>query len=284
MREHRPVDGIGNWVYLTRCFLRRHWLPAAAVVVAGGGLLLGVLVAAGQARLASVERDRAQRAQRETSAVNDFLVEDLLALTRPEAALGRELSVSDILQAAEGGIGSRLSREPVAQGRVRAAIGASYLGLGDLDRAGRNLERAYVLLTTNLGEAHPDTLSAEARLAELKLASGDVVGARVQLEHTAALLEQALGEEALATLRARSLLGEALDRAGRRFEAETLLRETRRLLEESHPDAWRERLQVRRRLTATLQSQRKSVEADRLAARDLGAPGGFPRKGPPRRR
>jgi len=68
---------------------------AGALVLASLAIgLVGVLIQAG---IAARERDLARGAERRASAINDFVLRELLESPTPERALGRPLTVAEVL-------------------------------------------------------------------------------------------------------------------------------------------------------------------------------------------
>ncbi|HRQ66341.1 MAG TPA: tetratricopeptide repeat-containing protein kinase family protein, partial [Xanthomonadaceae bacterium] len=125
---------------LARVRVRRRrlaWASALMLVV-----LAVVSVMALQMRLAQqqarVEADTA-------SAVNDFLLHDLLAQANPLVAGRRDVGVRELLDAAAVHVGSRFAGRPGSEAGVRLALGSAYRNLAEYDSAALQLETAFAL-------------------------------------------------------------------------------------------------------------------------------------------
>ncbi len=137
-------------------------------------LVGGTAATAWQYRIASLERDRAVRAQRDaeqharlsaaearrTDAVLHFF-QQMLAKADP-ANGGRDLTVLDVLESASRGISREFASNPDLEGAIRSAIGTTYVGLGRYDDARQHLVRAMDLASA-AGDDRPADLARAHR-------------------------------------------------------------------------------------------------------------------------
>jgi tetratricopeptide (TPR) repeat protein/tRNA A-37 threonylcarbamoyl transferase component Bud32 len=171
--EARPV---GAWERGVKWARRR---PAVAallalllVVVVGGffgmtGLWLGAAAKEREARSEKERADREARAAREaeadTRAFSTFLVDDVLAVARPEGVqrgLGVDVTVARALEAAEPHLATKFAARPLAEAQARHAIGVTWRNLGRYAAAEQHLRRAVDLFGQQLGPDDPQTLNS----------------------------------------------------------------------------------------------------------------------------
>ncbi|HMM66577.1 MAG TPA: protein kinase [Dokdonella sp.] len=135
---HHPIAArpASAWYFATR-FVRRNRL---AVAIATAAMALSVL----SVRQVVLERDRAEAQAKRATEVRDFLAN---VFASAEPSRGPVPSVVDVLDE-----GSRRSREelvlsdPLAAADVLTITGATYRELGELDKAGIDLDEALALL------------------------------------------------------------------------------------------------------------------------------------------
>ena len=257
LRNHReglPVAALrGSRLYATRKFAKRHWLPLAAASVVFVSLLAGLGVALLQVRAARV-------AERKAAAINRFLTEELLAAARPDVALGRDVTVREIVATAEESIRA-LGDQPELVVSVRRTLASVARSLGDLERAETNLREA---------EKLADRVSEleRARL-EIERAETQVPSAAVEtMTEAIGALERELGRRDREVLRSRIRLGEILLEADRPVESEALMTDVLALVEEVAPRS-RELASVLRVLGAGAADQSRREENVELSQQAL---------------
>ncbi len=213
---------------------------AARAVAAEEGLaqsLQQVTDAKQQVEDAGAARDREAAIAR---AVNDFLCHDLLALADPLRRGRRDIPLREVLDRAAGAARGRLGGQPAAEAAVRHTIGEAYLGLGEYESAGAQLEEACRIRRKELGVDHPDTLLTLARLGDLHTNMGRMKSSREVLESALKVAEQKLGGGHRVTLECRDRLGRSLLEADDWEGAQLHLREATKgyvkALGEGHPD------------------------------------------------
>ena len=124
-------------------FVRRHRVETAAAAVVIAALVGGLSVAVQQERRAAGERDRAERALAESTAVTEFLLE-LFRSGEPDDVPAADLTAIDLLQ--RGAFrADDLSNQPVVHARLLDVIGQMSFHLGRLDEAQARLEKAIAI-------------------------------------------------------------------------------------------------------------------------------------------
>lgn len=142
---------IGNWLagmpvnakppsfaYRSGKFLRRHWLPSAAVAVLITGLFGATLFSIQQANLARAQARKAEN-------VNRFLNDTLSS-----ASSGKfdplKYTVAHLIDDAAAQVGDRWKNDPLTEAAVRLSLGESYTRLNRRPEAQAQLTRAVELL------------------------------------------------------------------------------------------------------------------------------------------
>jgi len=265
--QDRPVEARrGDALYRLRKGIRRHRVPVAAAAAATLSIALGVGGVLAQARVTAHERDRARSAEARASAINEFLVYELLLGATPERARGRELTVAEVLGNASRAVGSALGSEPATEGDVRLALARSYVALGKFPEARAHAEAAATRFASSTAD---DRLRAQRQLVELTLLEGHVAAARDEADALVAACLEALGEEHAETLRARLLAARVANAESRPAAAEPPLRELLEAQRRLAPDDWRLSVEMREALVDTLTRSHRAVEAAALAEEAL---------------
>ncbi|HSJ65191.1 MAG TPA: serine/threonine-protein kinase [Gemmatimonadaceae bacterium] len=165
----RPVHAHRDTrAYRTRKFLRRHRVQVAAGLLVLLSLIVGTGAAVWQARVASEQRDLAQRsaasaeAQRlQADEVATFLF-GLFEASNPWEAAADSLTARDLLERGRARV-ERLAGQPLVQARMLDVLARVYTGLGEYERARQMLERS-LGLRRGVDE-RPDLETARTRLA-----------------------------------------------------------------------------------------------------------------------
>ena len=176
MLRQRPVHAAPSSLrYRLERFVARNRLAVALSGLFTAALAIGVVAVVAAWLEASAERDRAESALALAEAVNEFLVQDLLASADIEvAAEGADLTVRQILERARVAAGVRFADRPLVEAGVRDALATSLRGLGQVDLAREEFERAWELQRDALGEDHPDTLMTRRSLGGVIHHLGDL--------------------------------------------------------------------------------------------------------------
>jgi eukaryotic-like serine/threonine-protein kinase len=252
--QHEPVHAHpGSLWYRTGKFLRRHRWPVAAASLASAGLVIGSVLALGQARVA-------QRETLRTQAVQDFLI-GLFNEADPARAQGRELTVRDLMAKGERDLAAKLHDEPELRVALEAALVELYLKLGDGQRAlPLALERSALAGQTD-GEDSLSLADARLSLGRAQTALGHHEAALDTLARAQAVLARHGEARARQDLEAGMLMAENLEALTRHAEARAELRRLLPLLEARHgPGGW-PTLRARVYLATSLAGQGDSAQA-----------------------
>jgi serine/threonine protein kinase len=171
--EGRPVEAHPQtFLYRTGKFVDRHWLAVSAAAIFVLGLSGSTILAVRQARVAKAEAQKAREEAQKSARVTRFLRG---MLTSGYKTGGADVTVIQMLNAAEPSIEASWKNDPLAEATLRASLGASYVTLEKPDRAKLQLERALTLFQS-LGR-HVDSadtllvLGINAQRAEGKAAA-----------------------------------------------------------------------------------------------------------------
>jgi serine/threonine protein kinase/Flp pilus assembly protein TadD len=253
--------------YQFRKFVRRHRLPLGAGIIVATALVSATLVSTWMAvratraeyealqagELARGERDRAatekQRADEQAAvatAVNDFLLQDLLLQASaaeqasPEMKPDPDVKVRALLDRAARKIDGKFDQQPLVEAEIRRTLGQTYGGLGKFAEAERHFRRAIDLYAANQGPEHSRTLALKNRLAALVGQQGRLEEARRLFEEILSVQRRTATPDDPDTLRTMSELASLLAALGRYDRArqlhEEVLAQRRRLLGANHPD------------------------------------------------
>ncbi len=128
--------------YQLRKFAGRHKGLVAGASAAVALLVLGVVgTSAGMVRAiaekktADQQRARADDEASTAEAINEFLVDRMLAAATPEQAQGRQITVSEVVGKAAGEIDSAFAQRPMVRARLYDTVGKTYTSLGEYDKA-----------------------------------------------------------------------------------------------------------------------------------------------------
>jgi len=191
-----PVEACrGTRGYRLRKFVRRHQGGAVAAALVTASLFGGAGVAAWQAREASLERDRARAALRESEEVTDFLL-GLFQSSDPIESPGDVVTVFDLLARGAARAGE-LRNEPVVQARMLQVMSTANLNLGRYAEGEALARRGLELLEDEFGTEHADVASAMVGLASAMTRGGRYDSAWVRLEQAREIQEDLLGPYAV---------------------------------------------------------------------------------------
>ncbi len=157
-------------------WLRRNWLVASFAATVAVTLLASSIFLAAQAGELARERDRAQEEAAKSERALDLLL-GFFEGSDPAKAQGADISVRDVLLAAEPRIERELATQPRAQAALFESVGRVFYNLGSIDDAERLLERARELWQQT---AWPETATGATTLdflAQVRILRGDHDGA-----------------------------------------------------------------------------------------------------------
>jgi len=234
VRRHlagRPVQARPNtFGYRVRTFVRRYRGSVIAAGLVLATLLAGILAttwqavrAAEQARIASEEREAAQREAEKTEQVKAFLI-NLFEAADPSEARGDTLSVFDVIHAGASRVTDELADQPEVQAEVLAAIGRVYQNLGDYDRAQSLTEAALEVRQSLHGTRHPTVAQTLDDIGVLLLHRGGFAEAEPLFRRALQIYTTAPRMPHLEAASTLNNLGAALHHQGRLDSAETYYR------------------------------------------------------------
>ena len=211
--DGRPVLAHrGSRRYRLAKFVRRHRAEVVAGAAITASLVLGAGLSLTQARRATQERNRAERAALQSKAASDesagvtsFLL-GLFEARDPTEARGDTLSAWALLQR---GVkrADQLQGQPLAQARMLEVTAQAYLKLGKFDDAIDILQRSMALRRgTGSGET-ADMARALGHLADALRLSGQYVAADSTARHALAIQQRVLDRDDLAIAITLHLIG-----------------------------------------------------------------------------
>ncbi|RLE27665.1 MAG: hypothetical protein DRJ65_02155 [Acidobacteria bacterium] len=249
-RNSEPVKAHrGSWPYRARKLWTRHRLSLTAASLIGLSLTTGLWIALAQARAARI-------AERQAAAINRFLTEELLGSADPRIALGREITVRDVVDRTSRSLAATFGEDPAIEASIRKTLGEVWTRLGSFEQAQEQLKAARTL-------AEPDSMTRahlSAAFAELFYAEGRYEEARTEAEAAVDQLTAKTGDRSLATLQARVTMARIIDADGDPLMAEEILRETMALLDQNLPGQSAMRAEARLSLAGVLAAQGRRVE------------------------
>ena len=203
LRGEPVAAGPPSRIYLLRKFVRRNKLAVSAAVAVTLALWLGAGLAVFGLLEANEKRDRAQAAQREAEALSG-LVEKILMGVHASTA-DDDAALLEVIEDAERSIPIEFADAPLAEARLRTAIGVASLGLRRLDEAQDHFSQALPILDELLGESHPRTLKVLMLLGETQRFQREESGA---IETFGEVQRRAPGGESGARSRASAHISE----------------------------------------------------------------------------
>jgi serine/threonine protein kinase/tetratricopeptide (TPR) repeat protein len=224
--------------YRFKKFVRRKKGPVAAVATVLIILIGGVIVSTSMYLRAAANEAKAKTETTKAVAVTKFL-QEMLASINPDKAMGNDVTVRKVLDAAALNIGKELADQPEVEGIIRYTIAETYDGLGLYSEAIPHLERNLELWRILKGEDARGTIEYTLSLAGACFEAGrddDAIRLfRQVLEHARRLFNDFDEDSIIA--RAAGGLGNTLRSLDRLDEAEPLLREALELIRQRNlPD------------------------------------------------
>ncbi len=234
--KHLPVEARPpSAAYRAKKFVRRHRAGVGMAVVS---LLLIATFAIGmtvQSVRVSRERDRAESEAAKSKAVVEFL-QETLGSADPYEGLGREVTISEVLEHAAGAVETSFADEPLTGAAVRQTIGVTYTRLGRYREAESLLRASLETRRRDLGPGHPDVAESLSQLASLRTAQGDYAEAESLYREALEIWQNEPGDVRAEIADARNGLGTTLYGDGRYAEAAELFRDAMELRREIFGD------------------------------------------------
>ncbi len=201
--------------YRLRMFARRNIVATVATAVGVVAIAAGTVATWHQARVARDERDRARREAEKASHVTAFM-ERMLRSADPRGG-GRTVTVAEALDSAAARARTELASQPELQAAVQSSIGATYLGLGRLDDALRELTDA-LDTRRRVGLVH-DLPSSLYQVARAYAERGDAAIADSLFRQSLVGYREARPVDSLEVARVLNDLGDVLQYQGKLDEA-----------------------------------------------------------------
>jgi eukaryotic-like serine/threonine-protein kinase len=240
--NQRPLlAGPESAAYRLRKFARRNKLPLAAAVAMALVLLGGIAATTWQAvratraerrvraeqQLTAAEKQRAETERDSAQATLDFLTNDVLAGATPERLPDpavRDAIVKAMIEPAAIGVTAKFQHQPQVEARIHSVLATTYQALGRADIGLSHAEKSVEILRREMGDTHPNTLTAVHNAAGLLHQCGKSDEAERLLRDTLMKRKRILGDQHAETLQAMNTLGVVLKARGNIREAEDLYR------------------------------------------------------------
>lgn len=275
---NQPVEARSpsSW-YRLRKLVQRNRSTAVLMSMVAVALIVSFGLTAWQAVRATQANRQAQTMTSIATAVNEFLIDDLLGQADPRNEPDRNVPLRTVLDRTAAKIDNRFADQPLVAAAVRMTLGKTYGSLGEYDKAELHFQEAVELYRATYGAGHSKTLNSMSELGKVYLWQGRAEQAeRLQRD----VLRQRIalaGFTAPETLRSMQDLAEVCEVCGRLRAAERVYVEALEAVEElfgpehSKTLAFEQALARVRRLTGRLEAA--EVGATRvleLRRRDLG--------------
>jgi tetratricopeptide (TPR) repeat protein len=210
------------------------------------------------------ERDHARAAEAEASAINTFLVDELLTAQTPAKTQGRPLSIAEVLARASRSVGYAFANQPRLEADVRSTLARSYLALGTLPEARKHAAAAHEMILRSPAQDELGELRARTLLARVTIEEGHYADARRELEVIGAAQEALVGGIHHDTLTTRMLLAGALRKDSEATKAEPIARSALAGAAALMPPDWRLVADLQTELAYILIDRGKGLEAEPL--------------------
>ncbi len=183
--EHEPVAARApSRSYRVGRFVRRHWLPVAALAVAWVSMVGGLGVSLWQTRVARQERNMAQaermiaqgernlarKAQERAERVTDVIMDFVDAPDPTED--GRDVRVLDVIPRTLAKAEKELAEDPESLTRIRYALANTFHNLGEQSEAERLYRLSFAYFENALGSDAPLTGECASLLGKVLFEAG----------------------------------------------------------------------------------------------------------------
>ncbi len=159
--EGRPVLAHKDSArYRASKFVRRNKIAVTAAALLALTVLAGMALVMRQGQIAREERDRARTAQATAQRLNQFL-QSLLSSANPDA-MGRDVKVVQVLDAAAKRLDQELGGEPALLAQAHLTVARAYAQLRAAGPAERHARAALEIDRRLFGDAHPATAEVMA--------------------------------------------------------------------------------------------------------------------------
>ena len=226
--------------YRTAKFVRRHWLPVAAVASLTFLILAFATTTYEQSLRIAAERDRAaeQRAlaDRErvrAEEVSSFLV-NLFKLSDPQENRGNRVTARELLDLGAKKLQAGLQDQPATKSALLGTVGAVYNSLGQYQDALPILTESLTLLPQSHDKARVATL---IELGSARSHAGDLAGAEAPLQEAMRLSQSEFGSSSQEAGRSLRALGQLRYQQSRMVDARELFNRSLEILESTSAPA-----------------------------------------------
>jgi eukaryotic-like serine/threonine-protein kinase len=181
-----------------------------------------------QKEVAEANEKTAAERQAEAQAILDFVKDKIIAAARPSAlgGLGRDVPLSHALEVALPHVEQSFRQQPLIEASIRWTMGNSFLGLGKVQAAADQYDRARAIYTQRLGPDHANTLANSIDLASCYRELGRYAEAVTLCEDALALSTAKRGRDHPLTLRCMNEMGMCYRAAGRQADRLRILEES----------------------------------------------------------
>jgi len=188
-------------LYRLRKFARRHRVGVASatvigvlLVVASVGTSVGLVRARRAERSALDAQGLALKEAKTSERIADYFV-GIFRLADPDHARVQTITAREILDARAESVREDLREEPGVRGRVMAAMGEAYMGLGLYGEARKLFDEALPLLRESFGDEHEEVYNVLNELGQLSSQMEDYEAALGYLEEALAVAERTVGPD-----------------------------------------------------------------------------------------
>lgn len=178
-------------------------------------------------------RGATEKEAAKVKAINDFILDDMLAAPNPWVD-GRDFKVVEVLDRAAGKLSTIFKAQPEIEGALCMTIGRTYFKLGMTDKAVPHIWKCYRSIVDQKGEDHPDSLSALHLLGELHMRLEEYAEAKRLLTTVIEKRSRVLGETDADTFDSMRALASVHCQQGRIDEMEKILRQVEKRSRETH--------------------------------------------------
>jgi tetratricopeptide (TPR) repeat protein/predicted Ser/Thr protein kinase len=215
-------------------------------------------------REAEAARQEAEVAARRARAINDFLVEDMLASCHPAEVQGRDVTVREVLDNAARQVDAAFYGEPELESAIRDTIAAAYRSLGRNAEAEEHLRATLRIRKRLYDEDHPEHATTLNNLARVLYERGEFEEAEPLYREALGIRRRTLGHDHPHVAPILGNLASLLRATGAHDEAEAMCREvvavSVRAYGRDHPTV----ATGLTKLAKLLEARRRYGEAERL--------------------
>ncbi|MEM8873749.1 MAG: serine/threonine-protein kinase [Planctomycetota bacterium] len=171
--RHEPITARPpTRMYLTRKFVRRNWIPVTAGAAVAVALLAGTVVSTVAFLREANARAQVEVAAQQSIQTSEFLRSMLVAADPGE--MGRDVTVQEMIRAAEPRIAVEFANNPPAEATLRLALAQTYSALGYINDADAQYVRHTELLLDAYGPEDETVIAVVSEHAGMLINAGEV--------------------------------------------------------------------------------------------------------------